>query len=304
MKYLTFLTLFLGLLWSGLWFYGARQEEARLRALIEQGAANALGIQVGSFTTRGFPNRFDTTLTDVERDGPVRWSLPFFQFFRLSYSRDHYILSFPDRLTMGFGGKSWSLEAQKWRGSLLLNDGQTESLVVEADQILARSGAAPVLKAANTLVALRPVPLSETTWDISFRTTLLPTSQDDERGISVLLQGRLVPVNGSAAHSGPMEFLGANAFELIDARLTLAGKAHSVSGSLEMNAETGLSGALTLTTTNAPDLVDALSSLAVLDANQSTHARDIIARAIESVTAIDLSITIENGAPKLQEGPL
>ena len=82
------------ILWSGYWYIGAMRTENGLRDWLDQRDHAGWVANYGEVDTRGFPNRFDSTITDIELADPatgIAWSAPFFQIFQLSYQPSHVI---------------------------------------------------------------------------------------------------------------------------------------------------------------------------------------------------------------------
>lgn len=79
-------------LWAGYWFVGSTGLKGALeRTFEEDPRLETAGIRVA-----GFPNRFDTTLTQPRwQDAGFAWSAPFFQSFSLSYRPTHLVFVWP-----------------------------------------------------------------------------------------------------------------------------------------------------------------------------------------------------------------
>ncbi|KAF0676896.1 DUF2125 domain-containing protein [Profundibacterium mesophilum] len=111
------------ILWGIYWFIGARTVERGFAGWIEQLRAGGTQIEVAAIDTRGLPNRFDTTLTDIALDLPDRsfsWRAPFAQVLALSYKPNHVIAVLPDRQSFEWRGTPLTLEAERLRGSLVM----------------------------------------------------------------------------------------------------------------------------------------------------------------------------------------
>ncbi len=69
-------------LWMGYWAVGSTTLERQLSSWIDARRAEGWAADVGALEVRGFPNRFDTILTDVQFADPatgVAWQAPFLQ---------------------------------------------------------------------------------------------------------------------------------------------------------------------------------------------------------------------------------
>ncbi|MEO1048886.1 MAG: DUF2125 domain-containing protein, partial [Pseudomonadota bacterium] len=67
------------LAWMIWWVAGHTAYERGLSAWIDQRRGEGWAADVGSLTTAGFPNRFDTTLTDLRLADPetgIAWRAP------------------------------------------------------------------------------------------------------------------------------------------------------------------------------------------------------------------------------------
>ena len=95
-------------LWSGYWFVGSRGVEAGLAAWIDARRAEGWVAEYSDISTIGYPNRFDTTISDLALADPatgLAWNMPFFQILTLSYTPNHIIAVFPGNRLEGLKGK-------------------------------------------------------------------------------------------------------------------------------------------------------------------------------------------------------
>lgn len=100
MKRLLILIVVAATLWSGYWLYGASNTRATFVAWFEDRRAAGWAADVSDLEVKGFPNRFDTTFTDISLADPATgwaWEAPFFQLFALSYKPNHIIAIWPDQ---------------------------------------------------------------------------------------------------------------------------------------------------------------------------------------------------------------
>lgn len=120
-----------GLAWSAYWFLGASTKERALAAWLADREAEGWVVNVGDVTTRGFPNRFDTTLAPVELADPetgIAWTAPFFQIFALSYRPNHVIAVWPDRQTLASPFQALTLTSADLRASVVFDPGSALTL--------------------------------------------------------------------------------------------------------------------------------------------------------------------------------
>ena len=89
----------LPLLWAGYWFFGSYGLKAGIDEWLTDRRADGWQVEYSDLGVRGFPNRFDATVTDLQLtdpDGGISWSAPFFQMLSLSYKPNHWIAVWPE----------------------------------------------------------------------------------------------------------------------------------------------------------------------------------------------------------------
>jgi hypothetical protein len=131
MRKLLALILVLAGLWAGYWAVGARAVETGLEGWIEARQAEGWAADYATLDTRGFPNRFDTTITDLRLADPetgLSWSLPFFQILALSYKPNHIIAVLPDRQVVATPLEKVEIGSERIRGSVVFAPGPALAL--------------------------------------------------------------------------------------------------------------------------------------------------------------------------------
>ena len=119
------------LAWGGYWFVGARAVETGLSAWIDQRRAEGWAADYVALDTRGFPNRFDTTITDLQLADPqtgVAWSARFFQILAMSYTPNHVIAVWPDEQTISTPLQNIALSNDRMIASVVLHPGTSLEL--------------------------------------------------------------------------------------------------------------------------------------------------------------------------------
>lgn len=171
-------------LWGGYWYIGQSALETHLGAWFDQQRDAGWQADYSDLNTRGFPNRFDTTLTDIALADPnsgLVWSAPFFQILALSYKPHHIIAIWPDSQTLATPFETISITSKNMRASLVFEPGldlavQRASIV--ADEFALQSDAGWTAKSADGQLALRQTPAATNSYDVSFEAHLLePASQ-------------------------------------------------------------------------------------------------------------------------------
>lgn len=111
------------LAWSGYWYFGSRAVENGLKDWIGERRADAWQAEFQSLDTRGFPSRFDTTITDLHlantRQG-LAWKAPFFQILALSYRPNHIVAVWPPEQTIATPFETIKVTSELMRASLVL----------------------------------------------------------------------------------------------------------------------------------------------------------------------------------------
>ena len=68
-------------IWSVFWFMGHRTVHSTISALIQDMRDSGLEVEYSDLRVRGYPNRFDTTIDEIEIVDPSSgngWKSPFF----------------------------------------------------------------------------------------------------------------------------------------------------------------------------------------------------------------------------------
>lgn len=152
----------LSMAWSGYWLFGARNVENGTRNWLDQRAEAGWVSNYSDVTTRGFPNRFDTTISDPELADPatgLAWSAPFLQLFRLSYSPHHVIVVWPERQTFASPRQRITVTSESAQGSLVFFSSREMHLdrsSIVADKIAMESSDGWTVEMTSALLATRP----------------------------------------------------------------------------------------------------------------------------------------------------
>ena len=123
MKKLLIVVLSLAALWSGYWFFGASGVKSGVANWFEARRSEGWQADYSDLAVAGFPNRFDTTLTDPALADPatgLAWSAPFLQIFALSYQPNHIIAAFPEWQTLASPTGKLSVQSEAMRASMVM----------------------------------------------------------------------------------------------------------------------------------------------------------------------------------------
>ncbi len=111
------------LLWMCWWAFGQLGYEKGLSAWVDDRRGAGWVADYATLNTAGFPNRFDTTLTEVHLADPatgVAWSAPFVQFLSLAYKPHQVIAVLPDRHKFSTPFQTFDITHSDARASLFL----------------------------------------------------------------------------------------------------------------------------------------------------------------------------------------
>lgn len=142
--------------WGGLWFAGARGLDQALAQALDDPRAP---IRAEGHVVRGFPNRFDITLTEPRlAEAGLTWSAPFVQVFALSYRPHHVIVVFPHQQDLDLSGLPVRIDSRDARASLVMRP--TEGLALDRAALVVQMPVVTLpgqrLSADALRLALRP----------------------------------------------------------------------------------------------------------------------------------------------------
>lgn len=159
-------------LYGGYWFVGRSQIQERLALALEEADAGAYDVSYDSLKTRGFPSRFDTTITEFEFTDPAtgtHWSAPFFQLLALSYRPNEVIAIFPPQQMFSVAGSDVTLLTDDMRASGKVRANAALSFMdatVTMDNPRFQMADGAELAMANLLAATRLTPDTEASYDV------------------------------------------------------------------------------------------------------------------------------------------
>ena len=111
------------LLWMVWWAFGQLGHEKALSAWVDERRGAGWAADYATLDTRGFPNRFDTTITEVALADPasgVAWSAPFLQFLSLAYKPHQVIAVLPEKHKFSTPYQTVTISHDEARASLFL----------------------------------------------------------------------------------------------------------------------------------------------------------------------------------------
>ncbi|MCR9146893.1 MAG: DUF2125 domain-containing protein [Rhodobacteraceae bacterium] len=108
--------------WAGYWAIGSAGVTTTFERWFEARRTDGWVAEYETLETRGFPNRFDTTLLDVtlaDPDTGLVWDAPVFQMLALSYRPNHVIAVWPDTQSLATPQQKFDIQSDDMRASLV-----------------------------------------------------------------------------------------------------------------------------------------------------------------------------------------
>lgn len=108
------------LVWCLWWWGAAAAQRAAWAAWFEDRLAAGWVAEHESLSVRGFPNRLDTTITDIELADPQSgwsWRAPFFQILMVAYTPNHIIAVWPNEQSVATPVETVAVTSDVMRGS-------------------------------------------------------------------------------------------------------------------------------------------------------------------------------------------
>jgi len=109
------------LVWMLWWAFGSTTLDRSLTTWIDARRAEGWTADIANIEVKGFPNRFDTTLTEVRLADPdtgVAWTAPFVQFLALAYKPHQVIAVLPNEHRVSTPLQTLMVSNERARGSI------------------------------------------------------------------------------------------------------------------------------------------------------------------------------------------
>lgn len=173
MRSLLALILLAAMAWAGYWFVGKTGLDRAFPAWFEARRAEGWVAEAAQTRTRGFPNRFDTTFTDIRLADPetgLAWDAPVFQLLVLSYKPNHVIAVWPETQRIATPLAKYRIKSADMRASLVTDAGSRLPLrraVLTAKRLaITREGNARPIRAETLRLAAERQPTAPATYRI------------------------------------------------------------------------------------------------------------------------------------------
>jgi hypothetical protein len=175
--------------WSAYWFVGARTLDREVGAWLADRRGEGWVAEATATRVRGFPNRFDLTLSELQLADPetgLAWAAPFFQVLMLSYRPNHVIAVWPEAQTVSTPFERIAVTSDDFRGSLRLDALSSLALedatfVAEGVALAAETGWEAALGTGR--LAMRLVPATEATYEVGVEALDLAPAEAARRAV-------------------------------------------------------------------------------------------------------------------------
>lgn len=161
MRFLFILTGILATLYGAYWFAGRGAARSGVESALVHLQDDGWDVSWDDLSTRGFPSRFDTTITELSLrnpDGRFGWSGAFVQLFALSYLPNRVILALPDQTQLIWEGQVVEVSGSGLRASAALQpalDLPLDTLIAEGRDLQIGGGDTPHLLVESFVLGLR-----------------------------------------------------------------------------------------------------------------------------------------------------
>ena len=171
------------LLWMCWWVIGHSAYQRNLASWMEQRRSAGWVAEFSDISTRGFPNRFDSTISDLrltEPDTGITWSAPFVQFLSLAYRPHQVIAVLPDDHVISTPLETLQVNHDSARASIFFRP--STSLALESARLVLkgpriRSSRGWTVSSTEWRIAIEAVPVRESTYRVGME--LLELSLSD-----------------------------------------------------------------------------------------------------------------------------
>lgn len=315
MRRLTVLLLTAALLYSGYWFIGARAVESQATQALADLRQSGWDVTYDSLNTAGFPNRFDTTLTNPQiAHDTLAWAAPFLQVFALSYRPNEVIAVFPNSQTLTLGPETFDITSTGLRSSIAVGastDLPLRNITTESGAFSLTSSNGWTATLATALAALRAA--DDTSYDAYANITDIIPPVDANTLTGGLLPTAITqvhldtnvtltkPLDRHAGNGTPPQITAAT---LRDVHITWGPTGVGLTGALTFDARGRATGTLNVTVTDWATLLTALTNADVITPEQLLSFSSVARNAAGGNADLTVPVTVTDGAMSMGFIPL
>lgn len=165
----------LSAIWSGYWLYGSRVHRDMIVGVLEQARGNGWDISYSEVNLKGFPNRFDTTISGLRVAHPLgtySWEGDALRLATLSYRPDHIIAVFPERHRLELESGAYDISSSDMRASVEFggsSETALQQLILEAANLEVGGPGGWTAAAGTALAAIRATETEPASTDLALR---------------------------------------------------------------------------------------------------------------------------------------
>lgn len=253
-KRLVVVILVAALAWSGAWFWQAHAQRKAIDAWAAELDARGIAVTWDDLVIRGFPNRLDSTFTGFASSDPqndLKIEAPVVQVLSMIWNRDHVIAALPRGAGLTRNGKSYALDGEGIRASLVRHGTVLQRVHVEAT-VLNLSGEISVAMSGVTgAVTLAD---GETAYRVAFNADDFALSAPTGRGALRLDATVDLAESAAAPH---MAVQNVTAIRLTRMELELGPLTLAAAGTVDVDADGLLDGAVSVRADNLSEAIAA-----------------------------------------------
>ncbi len=309
------------LLWMCWWVIGHSAYKRSLASWMEQRRNDGWVAEFSDITTRGFPNRFDTTMSDLTLADPytgIAWSAPFVQLLSLAYKPHEVIAVLPNEHVISTPLETLSVSHDDARASIHFKPStdlapERARLVLKAPRI--RSSRGWTVSSTEWRFAIETVPVRENTYRVGFELLELSLPDMPRRALdsSQALPDRIGAVRADAEFGldAPIDqrfleraHLGISRLDLADLSVRWGEFSFSASGNLTVSRDGVPDGEIMLRVAEWRAILDLVETAGILE----PAFRDALETALELMSghevALELPLVFSGGQLSLGVVPL
>lgn len=319
MRRLTILVAVLAAIYGGYWFVGASTVENAARGGLVQMQSEGWDVSYDTLNTRGFPSRFDTTITDISLkspDGANSYASEIVQVLALSYQPNNVIAALPSLQNITLANVPLIIESTGMRAnidlapntnlSLRTLTGEATKVTIKGEDGAAQSLNAPLIALRNNASAPHRYDIFVSARDIDIPPAVLAQIDPEMGAIETFQIEATVDLDRDLdRHSLPVwdtdpgELRG---FKLTTLDLMWGEFIISGAGDLRV-ADNGVAdGTITIEITGWRDMLDLALDAGLIPANMQFIAQSMGETLSEGADSLSFPITFANG--NLSVGPL
>lgn len=313
MRKLIAVVLTAAILWSGYWFFGATKIKSTFGDFVSNQPLDAIAMSYNSVSVQGFPNRFDTTLTNLKltsSDEAIIWSTPFLQILSLSYNPAHVIAVWSNEQTITLPNNVITITTSDLRASGVFHDPSQFALdrgTLAGENIQLRSDTGWRIDATSATASIRQSE-NPKVYEIAGNINGISFSGPEISGLDpTRIQSRMTielahPVSASTPAGQAIEFI-----SITETRVQSGETALVISGDLPVDASGVLNGTLAVQIENWRKVFTNMTTSGILPAESAGGLMAMITMFAvnpDDPENLDLTLTITKGQMFLGPIPL